>query len=32
LRSLTFLGPGNLEWQEVEEPRLEGDGEALVTR
>jgi threonine dehydrogenase-like Zn-dependent dehydrogenase len=30
VRQLTWLGPGALEWQEVDAPRLEGDGEAIV--
>lgn len=30
MRQLNFLEPGKLDWKEVEEPRLEGDGEALV--
>jgi threonine dehydrogenase-like Zn-dependent dehydrogenase len=30
LRQLTFIEPRRLEWWEVEEPGLEGDGEALV--
>jgi len=30
MRQLTCVGPGKLEWQDVPEPRLAGDGEALV--
>src|SRR5574338_706139 len=30
VEQLTCVGPGKLEWHEVSEPRLEGDGEALV--
>ncbi len=30
MQQLTWLGPGELEWQEVDAPRLEGDGEAIV--
>ena len=30
VRQLTYLGPGRLEWQEVEPPQLTGDGDALV--
>jgi threonine dehydrogenase-like Zn-dependent dehydrogenase len=30
MRQLTCTGPGTLEWHDVPEPRLEGDGEALV--
>src|SRR5262245_30381811 len=30
MRRLTFIEPGRLEWQEVPDPVLEGDGEALV--
>jgi alcohol dehydrogenase len=30
MRQLTFLGPGRLEWREVQAPRLQGPGEALV--
>lgn len=30
MRQLIFLGPGQVEWQEVTEPRLAGDLEAIV--
>jgi len=30
LKALLYTGPGSLEWQEVDEPRLSGGGEALV--
>jgi alcohol dehydrogenase len=30
MQQLTFVEPGKLEWREADEPRLEGDGEALV--
>jgi alcohol dehydrogenase len=30
VQALIFLEPGHLEWQEVEAPRLQDDGEALV--
>ncbi|HXJ33810.1 MAG TPA: alcohol dehydrogenase catalytic domain-containing protein [Candidatus Eisenbacteria bacterium] len=30
MRQLTCIAPGTVEWREVPEPRLEGDGEALV--
>ncbi len=30
MRQLFFVEPGKVEWREAEEPRLEGDGEALV--
>ena len=30
MRQLTFLGPGSLEWRDVPEPALTGEGEALV--
>jgi threonine dehydrogenase-like Zn-dependent dehydrogenase len=30
MRQLTFIEPGRLEWWDVDEPRLEGAGEALV--
>lgn len=30
MRELTFIGKGKLEWREADEPRLQGDGEALV--
>jgi threonine dehydrogenase-like Zn-dependent dehydrogenase len=30
MRQLTFLEPGKVEWRDVDEPRLEGDREALV--
>lgn len=30
MKQLTFTGPGELEWREVAEPRIEGDGEAIV--
>jgi threonine dehydrogenase-like Zn-dependent dehydrogenase len=30
MKQLTFLKPGELEWREADEPRLEGDGEAIV--
>jgi threonine dehydrogenase-like Zn-dependent dehydrogenase len=30
LRELAFIGKGRLEWREAGEPRLQGDGEALV--
>jgi alcohol dehydrogenase len=30
MQQLTCTGPGALEWRDVPEPRLEGDGEALV--
>lgn len=30
MRALTFTGPKALEWHEVPEPTLQGDGEALV--
>lgn len=30
MRQLTFIEAGKLEWRDVAEPRLEGDGEAIV--
>jgi threonine dehydrogenase-like Zn-dependent dehydrogenase len=30
IRSLRYLGPGRVQWQEAPKPRLHGDGEALV--
>jgi threonine dehydrogenase-like Zn-dependent dehydrogenase len=30
VRELVFVEPGRLEWREADEPRLEGNGEALV--
>jgi alcohol dehydrogenase len=30
MRELTFVKPGDLEWREAEEPRLEADREAIV--
>lgn len=30
MKQLTFVEVGDLEWREVPEPRLEGDGEAIV--
>ncbi|MGZ5332672.1 MAG: alcohol dehydrogenase catalytic domain-containing protein, partial [Solirubrobacterales bacterium] len=30
MKQLTFVEPGKLEWREAAEPRLEGDGEAIV--
>src|SRR4051794_22702277 len=30
MRSLTYAGPRRLEWRDVSEPRLAGDGEAIV--
>jgi alcohol dehydrogenase len=30
MRQLTYVGPGKLEWWDVDEPRLAGDREALV--
>jgi threonine dehydrogenase-like Zn-dependent dehydrogenase len=30
MRQLTFLAPGELAWRDVAEPRLRGDGEAIV--
>jgi alcohol dehydrogenase len=30
MQQLTFVEPGTLEWWEVPEPRLQGDGEAIV--
>src|SRR5215207_1658512 len=30
MRQLTFLEPGKLEWRDVDEPKLQGEGEALV--
>ncbi len=30
MRELNFIDKGKLEWREAEEPRLQGDGEALV--
>ena len=30
MRQLTCVGPNAIEWRDVPEPRLEGDGEALV--
>jgi alcohol dehydrogenase len=30
VRTLTFIGPGQLEWREADEPALQGAGEALV--
>jgi threonine dehydrogenase-like Zn-dependent dehydrogenase len=30
VKQLTFVEPGRLEWRDVDEPRLEGDGEAIV--
>lgn len=30
MRALTFIEKGKLEWREADDPRLEGDGEALV--
>ena len=30
MKALVYAGPKRLEWQEVEEPSLAGDGEAIV--
>lgn len=30
MKQLTFVEAGKLEWREVDEPRLDGDGEAIV--
>ncbi|HEX8066843.1 MAG TPA: alcohol dehydrogenase catalytic domain-containing protein [Thermoleophilaceae bacterium] len=30
MRQLTFIEPGRLEWWDVDDPELQGDGEALV--
>ncbi len=30
MRSLIYVGPGDLQWREVAAPRLAGDGEAIV--
>lgn len=30
MQELTFVEPGKLEWREAPEPRLEGDGQALI--
>ena len=30
MRELNFVEPGRLEWREAEEPRLQGNGEAIV--
>ncbi len=30
MKQLTFLAPGELEWRDVSEPQLAGDGEAIV--
>lgn len=30
MRELNFVEPGKLEWREAEEPRLQGNGEAIV--
>src|ERR1044071_5908080 len=30
MRSLTYAGPRQLEWRDVPEPRIAGDGEAIV--
>ena len=30
MRELAFIGKGHLEWRDADEPRLQGDGEALV--
>ncbi len=30
MRELVFIGKGDLEWREADQPRLQGDGEALV--
>jgi threonine dehydrogenase-like Zn-dependent dehydrogenase len=30
MRQLTCIGPNAIEWRDVPEPRLEGDGEALI--
>ena len=30
MRQVTFMEPGRLEWWDVDEPQLQGDGEALV--
>jgi alcohol dehydrogenase len=30
MRQLDFIGPGQVEWRDVPEPKLQGDGEALV--
>ena len=30
MKQLTFVEPGKLEWRGAEEPKLEGDGEAIV--
>src|SRR5438093_10138538 len=30
MRQLTFLEPGRLEWRDVPEPALDGDGAAIV--
>ena len=30
MRQLTCTGPNAIEWRDVPEPRLQGDGEALI--
>lgn len=30
MRQLTFIKPGRFEWQDVPDPKLQGDGEAIV--
>jgi threonine dehydrogenase-like Zn-dependent dehydrogenase len=30
MRALTYVGPRQLEWRDVDEPRIAGDGEAIV--
>jgi threonine dehydrogenase-like Zn-dependent dehydrogenase len=30
MRALTYVGPRQLEWRDVDDPRLAGDGEAIV--
>ena len=30
MRQLTFVAPGELEWRDVDEPRLSGEGQAVV--
>ena len=30
MRELNFLEKGKLEWREADDPKIEGDGEALV--
>jgi hypothetical protein len=31
MRELTFIEKGKLEWCEADDPKLEGDGEAIVS-